>query len=691
MASAPVVIDVTYKDDNSLVEQRIDDTEADVGGRRLTLLDRHHLKDYPTVYIIRSRQHHVAKASGYEFDHFTVYVGETNAIVRRTTEHYGDESTYRTERNREAWRTINSDDCARMLVIGHRHFNKSLTLDLENTFVSYLLAARGNITLVNSRGNPQGDYYTHDELTSLTSQTWRKLNRYQPEIFPAESVIRDSAIFKASPFHTLGKDQLEAESAILQLIRRALAREAEGEPHSLILVEGVAGTGKTVLLSHLFLQLVNEFEDHMHADGTPVVGNLLVNHDEQLTVYNSIMKRLGLQKRNDEIVMKPTAFINRHSEPGHGSGLDRQDYPADPVDVVLIDEAHLLLNQGNQGYRGSRNMLLDILKRARVVVAVYDPNQILRHSQEIDEESHTALFPLGRFVPDGRADSGEATVGATRTLYYKGLACSVTNVQLRQQFRIDASDEVIAWIDDFASGRGIGPIPRDPEREGHVPYEIHVFDSPFELREAIRERALEADPDTGLDAKGREHGLSRVLATYDWGYSTKKKPQAEPTWNVRIYEEDLSWIALDNDPAPTDTAPLSNGSKPRGRVFSMPWNYQLPPLEGESDTDKAWAEQPHTLDECGSIYTIQGFDLNVAGVIIGPSVKYRDGRIVFDPSASKNSQAINGSNEPERNLRNELNVLIKRGVHGLYLFAVDAGLQQHLKNMAAAGRKEDSQ
>lgn len=37
------------------------------------------------------------------------------------------------------------------------------------------------------------------------------------------------------------------------------------------------------------------------------------------------------------------------------------------------------------------------------------------------------------------------------------------------------------------------------------------------------------------------------------------------------------------------------------------------------------------------------------------------------------------TNFAEENLKHELNVLLKRGVHGLYLFAVDEGLQQRLK------------
>ena len=76
--------------------------------------------------------------------------------------------------------------------------------------------------------------------------------------------------------------------------------------------------------------------------------------------------------------------------------------------------------------------------------------------------------------------------------------------------------------------------------------------------------------------------------------------------------------------------------------WHKPWNREL-----ESELSKkekraikglAWAEQPQTIDEVGSTFTIQGFDLNYAGVILGPSVKYRNGKIIFEPSASHNSK-----------------------------------------------------
>lgn len=685
MAETPVVIKVAYRNDEGVVGQLVDEVSEDVAGHELDGRDRRHLKRYPTVYIIRAKDAVRGRGGhGSQAEELVVYVGETNSIERRTVEHYSDETSYKTESNRRKWRVINHADDASMYVIAHSHFNKSLTLDLENTFMSYILASGAQrVSLVNSRGNPQDDYYTRKELPRLTSQIWRKLNGDDPELFPAESIIRDSAIFKASPFHCLGPEQREAEGTILEQVKAALGSDAQ-PGGALILVEGVAGTGKTVLLSHLFYRLQNEFaelgtrdyeEDESSAreKGSAV---LLVNHNEQVTVYNSIMLRLGLQGKSGVVVMKPTEFINKHSEPGHGKGLDRQDFPADPVDVALIDEAHLLLTAGNQSYRGSRNMLIDVMRRARVVVAVYDPNQVLRKEQEIGREMRDLLFPKGRF-------DGGKTVGLKRTVQIGPADCRVTNIMLEQQYRIDACEEIVAWIDDFAAGRGIGPIPKDSPADGHQPYEIKVFDSPFELQRAVEDKAITFDS-SGRMVDDTDHGLSRVLATYDWEYKDGKAPAEGETWNVEIVQEGVGWVSADEDPLLDERR---EELRAQGRLFSMPWNYQLKHEPGEDVRGKSWAEQDHTLGECGSTYTIQGFDLNFAGVIVGPSVEYRDGKVVFNKNKSKNSKAIDGSDRPEENLRNELNVLLKRGVHGLYIFAVDEGLRNHLKKMATEGTR----
>ena len=101
---------------------------------------------------------------------------------------------------------------------------------------------------------------------------------------------------------------------------------------------------------------------------------LLVNHNEQKNVYNEIAVKLDLLDRPDQAVLKPTQFINRFSEKRRtktGRLAADVSQPAGKADVALIDEVHLLLTQGNQGYQGS-NMLLDVMRRAKVTVAVFD-------------------------------------------------------------------------------------------------------------------------------------------------------------------------------------------------------------------------------------------------------------------------------------------------------------------------------
>jgi len=104
-------------------------------------------------------------------------------------------------------------------------------------------------------------------------------------------------------------------------------------------------------------------------------------------------------------------------------------------------------------------------------------------------------------------------------------------------------------------------------------------------------------------------------------------------------------------------------------------------------TDDPWALRPETLDEVGSIYTIQGFDLNYAGVILGPSVGYdaATDRVIVHPDRYEDQEAFKkrddlGNLTPLKAqiIFNSINVLMKRGRYGLYLYAVDPALRQRL-------------
>ena len=161
--------------------------------------------------------------------------------------------------------------------------------------------------------------------------------------------------------------------------------------------------------------------------------------------------------------------------------------------------------------------------------------------------------------------------------------------------RINADENTVRWIRSFSDVQVIMNIPRDSKN-----YDIRVFNSPEKLHQAIKDKNKD-----GL-------AISRLTATFDWPYIDKKKPEDEAYWMVKEKEQ------------------------------TIPWNLQLPTSAANKRKykDLSWAELPHTINEAGSTYTVQVFDLNYAGVIISPSVKFRDGKVVFDRSSSQNKKAI---------------------------------------------------
>ena len=53
----------------------------------------------------------------------------------------------------------------------------------------------------------------------IFSRIWRELRKDDKELFPEESTIKDSAVFKASPLHKLADDQIVAKNMIIDRVR----------------------------------------------------------------------------------------------------------------------------------------------------------------------------------------------------------------------------------------------------------------------------------------------------------------------------------------------------------------------------------------------------------------------------------------------------------------------------------------
>lgn len=545
------------------------------------------IMNFPTVYI------HNWQESG----DFEVYVGESNDIFKRTRQHYDAAS------DKSRWQSKLLEKDASLFIIGHEHFNKSLTLDIENRLMHYMMSVDRVKHVHNLRDNPQTSYYPMEELDDIFSKIWRGLRKENKELFPSESAIKDSAIYKASPLHKLTKEQEKARDLIIHKVSNALKNN---ETRQLIFIDGEAGTGKTVLNSSTFYELYCQAEEN----NRNLKCFLLVNHDEQITVYEQIAEKLGLIEKYGQVVSKPTTFINNHSKD-------------EPVDIAFVDEAHLLLTQGKQSYRG-KNQLNDIMDRARVTVVMFDENQILTTEQFWEAQI------LEQYRNQAKLEEN--------------------HIVLKKQLRMQADPATMDWIDSFTKERRVKKIPNT-----FGGYAIKIFANPELLDLEIQRRAQESDS-----------ALSRVIATYDWQYSSnhKMEDQVMKYWEVLIGK------------------------------WHKPWNREL-----ESELSKkekrdikglAWAEQPQTINEVGSTFTIQGFDLNYAGVILGPSVKYRDGKIIFDPTASKNEKAVrnrtlsDGTKQKfgETLIQHEVRVLMTRGVNGMYIYACDPELRAALLEAA---------
>ena len=126
-------------------------------------------------------------------------------------------------------------------------------------------------------------------------------------------------------------------------------------------------------------------------------------------------------------------------------------------------------------------MLEDIRLRAKIVVAVYDKKQVLSKTQVWENDSFEKL---------------EESIGKDNIIH------------LRNQMRIDAEDQTIEWLNNVIKKNVIGKIPEDSK------YEIKVFRKPQDMQEAIQEKNAD-----------QNNGISRMVATYDWEYSSQSKPK----------------------------------------------------------------------------------------------------------------------------------------------------------------------
>jgi DUF2075 family protein len=146
--------------------------------------------------------------------------------------------------------------------------------------------------------------------------------------------------------------------------------------------------------------------------------------------------------------------------------------------------------------------------------------------------------------------------------------------------------------------------------------------------------------------------------------------------------------------------------EPTGERDPGAWDIDLPAFgyrrRWNLDKDGSlWIVTPGSVQQVGCIHTCQGLELDYVGVIVGPDLAYRNGRVVTDATRRASSdQSVKGLRQMMRTdadaaraladtiIKNTYRTLMSRGMKGCYVHCTDAGLAAYLRSRLSNRRVE---
>lgn len=222
------------------------------------------------------------------------------------------------------------------------------------------------------------------------------------------------------------------------------------------------------------------------------------------------------------------------------------------------------------------------------------------------------------------------------------LGATLTRLELPSQFRCAGSDGYLAWLDALL---GIRETANDRFEPGA--FEFEVVDTATELHARIA-------------ALNKPANRARVVAGYCWDWNSRKNPDA---WDIVIPEQG----------------------------YQRQWNL--------GSDGSLWIMAPESVEQVGCIHTCQGLEVDYIGVILGPDLVARDGRLVSMPAGrSKMDRSIRGwkravKEDPaalarvDRIIRNTYRTLMTRGMKGCFVTSTDPETREFLRGRSTQGQQ----
>lgn len=202
--------------------------------------------------------------------------------------------------------------------------------------------------------------------------------------------------------------------------------------------------------------------------------------------------------------------------------------------------------------------------------------------------------------------------------------------ELTSQLRVQGGHDYIQYVENILHGC-------QSEKKEFEDYEFTLFDNLRDMIGLIKKRNKQTE-------------LARLVAGFAWEWGSKKDKDIK---DIQIGDIKLRWNSVTKD----------------------------------------WVNSEDALHEVGCIHTIQGYDLNYTGVIIGPEFQMTDGVFTVDKSHYKDQNGKKGVDSPEQLLayiRNIYKILLTRGIKGTYVYACDPGLRDYLKAFINCNHTEES-
>lgn len=438
------------------------------------------LQNWPILYILtevhNSKKNEKRKA----------YIGQTTSGYTRMAQHEAN-------LQKKCFDNVN--------FIYSNEFNQSVTFDYESKLIQ-LFSADEKFELTNGNdGLADKDYYDKSYYDKSFEILWEKLK--EKNIVNHSLVeLYNSELFKYSPYKALTTEQHEIVDNIVLAIKE--------NQHQGIIVNGIPGSGKTIIAIYLFKYLRDM---GVLDESTSKTSNITNIEDKSELKIGLVIPQVSLRK-----TLK-TLFKNIY-------GLKATDVlgPSEVVkrgknyyDVLLVDEAHRLRkrkNITNFKSHDTNNKILEldsngteldwILRCCRCPILFYDARQLVGPSG-IDisslEEKTNAMFKSNLKI-----------------------------FNLNQQMRSKGGVAYIEYVQRILEGQQEG-------KEEFLNYDIKIVDDFKTFNNLLKE-------------KEKNFGLTRMIAGYAWKWKSKKDLTAfdieieniKKKWNS-TYE---NWVYSEN-------------------------------------------------------------------------------------------------------------------------------------------------